>query len=171
MAALTIAALLTEYGITPAENYAGEVTGDDYILAVDCSEAGASTTVADYAPVAPHIETVGAELSPDTEDNQYLYEGKSTMKTSTQRSFKVAGKRLFGDPFQDFVCSHAIKFGKGSKVERDYIYFCALTGVGEKGKVAICVNNDGGADSGAPGEIDVELVCTKAPTAYTYSAT
>lgn len=44
MAALTIAALLTEYGITPAENYAGEVTGDDYILAVDCSEAGASTT-------------------------------------------------------------------------------------------------------------------------------
>lgn len=32
MAALTIAALLTEYGITPAENYAGEVTGDDYIL-------------------------------------------------------------------------------------------------------------------------------------------
>lgn len=40
MAALTIAALLTEYGITPAENYAGEVTGDDYILAVDCSEAG-----------------------------------------------------------------------------------------------------------------------------------
>lgn len=127
--------------------------------------------MADYAPVAPHIETVGAELSPDTEDNQYLYEGKSTMKTSTQRSFKVAGKRLFGDPFQDFVCSHAIKFGKGSKVERDYIYFCALTGVGEKGKVAICVNNDGGADSGAPGEIDVELVCTKAPTAYTYSAT
>ena len=46
---------LTEYGITPAENYAGEVTGDDYILAVDCSEAGASTTVADYAPVAPTL--------------------------------------------------------------------------------------------------------------------
>mgnify|MGYP000523290426 CR=1 FL=1 len=82
-----------------------------------------------------------------------------------------SSSRLVGDPFQDFVCSHAIKFGKGSKVERDYIYFCALTGVGEKGKVAICVNNDGGADSGAPGEIDVELVCTKAPTAYTYSAT
>ena len=171
MATLTIAGLLAHYNITPNPDYAGEVTGDDYILAVDCSESGNSDTPADYAPVAVHIENVGAELSPETEDTQFLYEGASSSKTSTQRAFKVEGKRKVGDTFQDFVCSHAIKFGRGTAVLRNYVYFCALTGKGEKGTVVICVNNDGGAESGAPGEIDVDLNCVGTPSEYVYTTT
>lgn len=156
-------------GITPSASYAGEVTGDDYILAVDCSEAGDETDVGNYAAVRAHIEDFGAELSPETDDAQYYLEGASSMKKSTARSFKVGGKRLAGDEFQDFICSHAIKYGKGSAVERAYVYFNALTGKGEKGRVIICVNNDGNAESGSIGEIDVELMCAGTPSEYTYS--
>ena len=75
-----------------------------------------------------------------------------------------------GDAFQDFICSHAIKYGKGSAVVRDYVYFCVLTGKGEKGKVLILVNNDGAAESGAIGDIDAELQVIGVPEEYTYSA-
>ena len=54
---------------------------------------------------------------------------------------------------------------------RDYVYFCVLTGKGEKGKVLILVNNDGAAESGAIGDIDVELQVIGVPDEYTYSAT
>lgn len=158
-------------GITPSPTFTGEVTGDDYILAIDCSEDGDDTSVGDYAAVRAHIEDFGAELSSETDDAQYYLEGSSSVKKSTARSFKISGKRLAGDAFQDFVCSHAIKYGKGSVVERSYVYFNALTGKGEKGKVIICVNNDGNAASGSPGEIDVELNCAGTPSEYTYSAT
>lgn len=158
-------------GLTPNASYAGELTGDDYVLAIDCSKTGNTESVGDYVLVRAHIEDFGAELSAETDDAQYYLEGASSMKKSTARSFKVGGKRLAGDAFQDFVCSHAIKFGKGGAVERDYVYFCILTGKGEKGRVIICVNNDGNAESGAIGEIDVELKCAGTPTEYTYSTT
>ena len=53
---------------------------------------------------------------------------------------------------------------------RDYVYFCVLTGKGEKGKVLILVNNDGAAESGAIGDIDAELQVIGVPEEYTYSA-
>lgn len=156
--------------ITPSTDYSGEVTGDDFILALDCTDSGnaASPDVYDVATV--HVSNYGAELSPETDSSQFYYEGYTAMKKSTSRKFKPVGKRLMGDAFQDFVCSHAIKFGKGNKVLRDYVYFCALTGKGEKGKVLILVNNDGAAESGAVGDIDIELQVVGVPEEYTYTA-
>lgn len=117
----------------------------------------AATSPADYDVATVHVSNYGAELSPETDSSQFYYEGYTSMKKSTSRKFKPVGKRLMGDAFQDFICSHAIKYGKGSDVVRDYVYFCVLTGKGEKGKVLILVNNDGAAESGAIGDIDVEL--------------
>ena len=34
-------------GITPSTSFAGEVSGDDYILALDCSTEGSATSPAD----------------------------------------------------------------------------------------------------------------------------
>lgn len=165
---MTIAELLTKYNITPSPTYTGDVDGRDFILAVDCSEDG-SGEVTTYAPVAVHVENAGAELSPENSETNFLYEGASTLKKSTKRAFKVEGKRIIGDAFQDFCMSHAIKFGRGAAVQRGYVYFCALTGVGESGTVSICVNKDGGAGSGAAGEIDIELTAIGTPDEYTYT--
>lgn len=156
--------------ITPNADYSGEVSGDDFILALDCSTTGNATSPADYDVATVHVSNYGAELSPETDTAQFYYEGYAAMKKSTSRKFKPVGKRLAGDEFQDFVCSHGIKFGRGNDVVRNYVYFCALTGKGEKGKVLILVNNDGAAESGAIGDIDIELQVIGVPEEYTYAA-
>lgn len=147
----------------------GERTGRQMVLAVDCSEQG-NADVADYAVVANHIENHGASLSSKTADKSYIGEGDSTLKVSTQRLFDVAGQLLRGDDFHDFINSHAIKFGKGSDVVRDYVYFDPGTGEGEKGKVTIVVNKDGAAAAGDPADIDVRLSSQGEPEEYTYEA-
>lgn len=119
---------LSEYmeALTAAEA-TGEYVGRDMVFAMDCSENGTATSIGDYAIAGPHVEDMGATLNPTSEDKSYIAEGDSTIKTSTKRSFTVTGQRLIGDTFQDFVCSFAIKYGKGSVVQRPYVYFHAGT--------------------------------------------
>ena len=153
---------LSEY-ISAAQTAAaetGERTGRQMVLAVDCSSSG-DATVANYAVVANHIENHGAALSPKTADKSYIGEGDSTLKTGTQRTF---------DTFHDFVCSHAIKYGVGSAVQRNYVYFDPGTGEGESGKVTIIVNKDGAAGASDPADLDVRLAVVGIPSEYTYSA-
>lgn len=146
----------------------GERTGRQMVLALDCSEDG-SAEVKDYAVIANHVENVGASLSGKTVDKEYIGEGASTIKSSTQRSFDVTGQLLRGDEFHDFVCSHAIKYGVGSAVQRKYVYFDPGTMKGETGTATIVVNKDGAGAAGDPGDIDVSLSVAGTPEEYTYS--
>ena len=163
--------LLKEYmeKLTAAEA-TGEYTGRDMVLAVDCTESGNAADPGDYAFVGVHIEDVGAELSPKSEDRSYVLEGDSTMKTSTQRTFTITGARYISDDFQDFCCSPAIKFGSGSAVQRNYVYFHSGTKTGEQGRMTILVNKDGGGAASDPAEFEVELKSSGAVSAYTYAA-
>lgn len=147
----------------------GERTGRQMILAVDCSNDG-DAEISAYAVVANHIENHGASLNPKTVDKSYIGEGDSTLKTSTQRTFDVAGQLLRGDAFHDFVTSHAIKYGVGTDIQRNYVYFDPGTGKGEKGSLTIIVNKDGAAAAGDPADIDVRLAVNGTPEEYTYSA-
>lgn len=70
---------------------------------------------AEYAYVGAHIEDYGAGLDAKSEDKSYVYEGDSTMKTSTQRTFQITGQRYISDDFQDFISSFAIKFWQGQR--------------------------------------------------------
>lgn len=147
----------------------GERTGRQMVLAVDCSTDG-DATVANYAVVANHIENHGAALNPKTADKSYIGEGDSTLKTGTQRTFDVVGQLLRGDDFHDFVCSHGVKYGVGSEVQRNYVYFDPGTGEGESGKVTIIVNKDGAAGASDPADLDVRLAVVGIPAEYTYSS-
>lgn len=162
---------LSEYMTAVAASVAstGERTGRQMVLALDCSRDGAAT-VANYAVVANHIENHGASLNPKTVDKSYIGEGDSTLKMSTQRSFDITGQLLRGDEFHDFVCSHAIKFGVGSTVQRNYVYFDPGTGEGEKGVVTVIVNKDGAAAASDPADIDVRLASCGETEEYTYEA-
>lgn len=164
---MTLSELMAGY--TPSASYEGVANNDDFVLAVDIAETP-SENVGDFVVVQTGISSVDAKLSAETKDSNYIRAGKSTTKTSTQRTFALSGDRMFGDPFQDFALSHAIKFGTGQKVVRPYVYFSLLTGKGEKGTVSIIVNSDGSGEAGSTSAIDISISATALPGEYTWSA-
>lgn len=158
-------------GRIPSVAFEGFVTNDDFVLAMDCS-AGGDALIGDYSVVQIGVAGLDAQLNPITQDKQYIRAGQSTIKTGNQRSFAVSGDRYVGDEFQDFALSHAIKYGTGNAVIRNYAYFCVLNGAGEQGRVAVIVNSDGSGDAGNSSEIDIELKKSgDAPAVFTYNPT
>ena len=95
--------------------------------------------VANYIVVQSGIASVDSQLNPETDEKAYIRQGAVSTKTSTQ------------------------------KVVKPYVYFSLLTGEGEKGTASIIVNSDGSGDAGASSEIDIDIMATSAPAAYTYS--
>ena len=156
--------------VTAAEA-TGEYVGRDMVLGLDCGETASTTGKAgDFTYVGTHVEDYGAKLSAKTEDKSYVYEGDSTIKTSTQRTFQITGQAYLSDDFMDFIRSFAVKFGKGAAVQRKYVYFHSGTKKGEQGTMTIIVNNDGNGAASSPADIDVELKSCGPVTEYTYTA-
>lgn len=159
-------------GKTPNADYEGWVTADDWVLAIDIDTGGdAETKVSDYEVVQMGVEGLDAQLNPVTSEKTYIRAGQSTQKTGAARSFAVTGDRYVGDPAQDYMLSHSIKYGTGNGVVVNYVYFCFLNGVGEKGQVSVIVNSDGGGNAGESSSVDIQLSKIGAePEEYTYSA-
>ena len=149
----------------------GEYVGRDMVLGLDCSETTSpAAKPGDYTYVGVHVEDYGAKLEASTEDKSYVYEGDSTIKTSTKRTFQITGQDYISDDLMDFIRSYAVKFGKGSAVQRGYVYFHSGTKKGEQGTMTIVVNNDGNGAASSTADIDVELKSCGPVTEYTYSA-
>ena len=155
-------------GITPNAEYSGFATNDDFILAVKTEDSQTKET--DYTVVQGGVTSHEAALNPQSTDAQYIRTGLVSTKTGTQRTFAVSGERLEGDAFQEFCLSHKIKFGHGSAVVVPYVYFSMLTGKGEKGNVALIVNDDQTGEAGSNAGFSADLKATATPTEYTYSA-
>ena len=168
---MKLSALMTNHTLNP--DFTGFVTNDDFVLALDCGETAATdfSKVSDFAVVQMGVAGLDSNLNPITQDKVYLRAGQSSSKTGNQRSFSVTGDRYAGDEFQDFVLSHAIKYGTGQAVVRKYVYFNIITGKGEQGDVCIIVNSDGSGEAGNSSEIDIELRKSgSAPDEFTFSA-
>ena len=156
--------------ITPSEEFAGFVTADDMVLAIDTTVAQ-NAEVSDYAVVQSGISGIDPSIDSETKDSQYIRAGKSTTKTGTQRKFKVSGDMYIGDDAQDFLLSHRMKYGTGQTVIINYVFFNMLTGKGEKGKATVSVKEDGSGNSGENAGIEFELSKSgDAPEEYTYSS-
>ncbi len=155
-------------GYTPDPEFTGYATNDDYVLAID---TGTSQDEDDYEVVEMGVAGLDAQMNPITQDKTYIRAGQSTQKTGTQRAFKVTGDRYIGDAAQDFLLSHKMKYGTGNSVIVPYVYFCILTGKGEKGRVSIIVNSDGSGNAGESSSIDIDLrKAGELPEEYTYTA-
>lgn len=139
---MLLSELMKDY--TPNPEYKGEAMADDYVLAIKVSST--SDKIADYAVVQEHTEGVDSSLNSESNEKQYIRSGKSSSKKSTQRTFKVTADRYIGDEAQDYMDS--VKYKNGAGAVTDYVYFSVLTGKGEKGKVAIAVDKDGGGNAG-----------------------
>lgn len=155
-------------GKQPNPDFTGFVTNDDMVLAVDITGAD-DTADGDYVVVQMGIEGLDAQNNPVTTDKQYIRAGKSTTKTGNQRTFKATGDRYIGDAFQDFACSPAVMNGVGQTCVVPYLYFCLLTGKGERGTATVVTNSDGSGNAGENAAVDIELKkCGAMPAAYTY---
>lgn len=151
---------------TPNESFTGEVMADDFVLAIKVSST--SEKVADYAVVQEHTEGIDSSLNSESNDKQYIRAGKSTTKKSTQRTFTITADRYEGDEAQDYMDS--VKYKTGSDVITDYVYFSLKTGKGEKGKISIAVDKDGGGNAGDNAGFSATLSKNgAAPTEYTYA--
>lgn len=154
-----------------AASATGEYVGRDMVLGLDCSTApSAAADPGDFTYVGAHIEDYGAELDPKTQDKSYVYEGDSTIKTSTQRTFSISGQAYISDDFMDFIRSFAVKFGRGTAVQRRYVYFHSGTKKGEQGTVTVIVKNDGNGGASSAADVEVELKSSGPVAEFTYSA-
>ena len=64
----------------------------------------------------------------------------------------------------------SVKYKTGSDVITDYVYFSLKTGKGEKGKISIAVDKDGGGNAGDNAGFSATLSKNgAAPTEYTYA--
>jgi hypothetical protein len=82
----------------------------------------------------------------------------------------VAGDRYNKDAFQDAILAHDLKYGTGQSVIKPYVYFNMLTGKGEKGNIAIAVEDDLSGAAGDTASFSASLTSTGKPEAYTYAA-
>ena len=156
----TLTALKTKKGIVPSADYTGTEKADDFIFAIQ-TDASTQTKESDWVVFAERVKEHSGALNASTEDVAYIRAGTVTEKgRDPSAPSPLNGNRCVGDPAQDFLLSHRIKFGSGTEVVFPYIYFSAKTGKGEKGEAAFIVTADasGSASNSAGFACDVKGV-------------
>lgn len=163
---MTVAEVMAEIEVNP--NFVGQGMTDDFVLAINTGEAGAD--VSTFSVCQDHITGVDPSVNGEMKEQTYIRTGRSSSKVSSQRSFSITGHRYFGDAFQDFCFSHKVKFGVGQACVAEYVFFNKYNGMGERGKVTISVNSDGGGNAGENATISIEMSATsEAPKEFDYS--
>lgn len=155
-------------GVVTDATYAGIVTANDMVLAINLADTPASDPNGYFVAQEGVTETTGS-LEAQTAENEYIRTGKMTTKTGTSRSFSISGDRMTGDPFQDAALSHKMKYGTGQTVIKDYVYFNMLTGIGESGKISITVEDDLSGAAGENASFTMTCASTGTPVEYTYA--
>lgn len=156
-------------GRTPNPAYKALIadTTDAYVLAIDLAETPAAHPTG-YLVAGEGIVEHAGTLNPKTTETQYLHTGLRTAKTGNQRQFALKGERFSGDAFQDALLAHGMKYGTSNTIVRNYVYFNALTGLGESGRLAIFVEDDTSGAAGENAGFSVALHAQGIPEAYTY---
>lgn len=161
---MKLSALMAEAVLQPT--FTGVVTADDFVLAVGFEN---ETDPNEYLVAQEGITEHSGAMSANTAENAYIRGGKQTTKTGTTRAFNVTGDRYCGDPFQDALLSHEIKYGTGQEVIKPFVYFNRITGKGEKGLVSIVVDEDPNGAAGANAGFKATLTAKGTPAEYTYA--
>ncbi len=170
---MTLAEFMQE--VNPDPSAEGFIMADDYVLAVSTkamTESEIKTAdPGEFLVAEAGLKTVDGQLNPEEKTSNYIRRGSSTVKSGTQRTFKLSLDRYAGDPVQDFFDSFDIKYGKGQSCVIGYAFINMITGQGEKGLMSAIVDTDCSGESGDNAELTVNLKsCGVAPEEYTYSA-
>lgn len=162
---MKLSELMAEVQMAPT--FKGIVTADDYVLAVGLAgdEAGPDDYLVAQEGITEHSGTTTAK----TAENTYIRSGTQTTKTGTTRAFNLTGDRFAGDPFQDALLSHSIKYGTGQAVIKPYVYFNKITGKGEEGLLSIVIDEDPNGAAGSNAGFKATLTAKGTPNEYTYT--
>lgn len=168
---MTVAETIAKVGITPSADYTGVETADDFVFAI-CRPEDTAEKVTAWIVCADHVKEHSGAINASTSDDVFIRTGTVTTKGATQRTLAVNGNRCVGDPFQDFLLSHKIRYGSGSDVIVPYVYFSLRTGKGEKGSCALVLTSDVGGSAGGAATFacDVKGIGTPAEFDYTTAA-
>ena len=153
--------------VKPDASFSGIITADDFVLAIGFGEAKA---VGDYLVAQGGITEQSGSLEAVTSESTDLRSGTTETKTGTKRTFTVAGDRMVGDELQDALLDHDIKYGTGQTVVKPYVYFCMLTGKGEKGYLSIKIEDDPSGEVGGNAGFTAALAASGTPQKYTWAA-
>jgi len=164
---MKLAQLMNGKNIDP--NFKGQTTADDMVLAVNLDGAAVGD-YGDYVVAQVQINEHSGSLEAQTVETQYIRAGEVTTKTGTTRIISVSGDRYVGDEFQDLLLSHDMKYGTGSAVVREYVYFSILNGLGEHGVATVVVEDDAAGAAGEALTFNASLTSTQTPVEYAFSA-
>ena len=162
-----LAKLKTDKGIEPSADYTGTERANDFIFAIQ-TNASEQTKFKDWIVCQERVKEHSGALNASTEDVEYIRTGTVTEKGDVQRTFTLNGNRCIGDPAQDFLLSHKIKFGSGSSIIFPYIYFSVRTGKGEKGEAAFIVTSDASGAAGAAAGFACDVKGIGTPAEFDY---
>ena len=162
---MKLSELMAEVELLPS--FKGVVTADDFVLAVGFT--GEGTDPNDYLVAQDGITEHSGTTSAKTTENTYIRSGTQTTKTGTTRAFNLTGDRFSGDPFQDALLAHEIKYGTGQAVIKPYVYFNMITGVGEQGELSIVIDEDPNGAAGANAGFKATLSAKGTPKPYAYT--
>lgn len=163
---MTITDFMASRSPNPAYEALVADTSDAWVLAVNLESAADPTG---YLVADEGISEQTATLDAQTVDTEYVHSGKRSVKVGTTRQFALKGDSFSGNDFQDAILDHAMKYGVGNAIIRDYVWFNSLTGKGEKGKISIVVTEDGGGAAGANSTFSATLNAQGVPEEYTYA--
>lgn len=161
-----LAKLKTDKGIEPSASYTGTERANDFIFAIQ-TDASKQVKVTDWVVCQERVKEHSGALNASTEDVNYI-RAVATEKGDVQRTFTLNGNRCIGDPAQDFLLSHKIKFGSGSSVIFPYIYFSVRTGKGEKGEAAFIITSDASGAAGAAAGFACDVKGIGTPAEFDY---
>lgn len=166
---MTVKEAMTGIGVTPSADYTGVEMANDFIFAI-CTDKSKQAKETDWIVCANHVKEHSGALNASTTEDEFIRTGLVVTKANSQRTLAINGNRCVGDPFQDFILSHKIKYGTGDSVVVPYLYFSSLTGKGEKGTCTLIVTSDVGGAAGGAATFSVDVKGIGKPEEYTYSA-
>lgn len=154
--------------ITPSGSYKGIQLPDKTVVAINPSKKG-TKPIDEFVVFRELIENISPTYSSETEEKNYYYDGKSTVKTGVSVELPISGQRYEGDAAQDLMVENVFSIGEEAIFE--VVWFNLNTGKGRVGTFTIDPTQFEGGEAGDPGS-PFELTLLKTgiqPVKFNYS--
>lgn len=156
---ITVSEFMSEY---KSKNDGGFSLGNDFVLAL-----GKDDNVPQYLVLSDSSSEVKASVVSDVALRKYVVNGGSFHRQSAVRKFTVTMYRRSGDPVFQMLCGIPALFSTEHKDIYNYVFFNAVTGIGEKGRVTADVFCDSDCSAGLPAVLSLDLFgCGGAPEPF-----
>lgn len=148
-----------------SKNAGGFSLGNDFVLALGKNDK--DENVSQYTVLSDSCSEIKASVISDVALRKYVVSGGSFHRQTAVRKFTVTMYRRRNDPVFELLCGVPALFATEHTDIYNYVFFDAVTGKGEKGKVTADVFCDAQGSAGLPAVLSVDLYgCGTPPEAF-----